>query len=190
MSLKVISSRVETNVLITSLTPHPKNANEGDVGAVIESISTNGWYGDIKVCARTNTILMGHTRVRALVELGDTHVPKVDFLDVDEATALRLVYADNRATRLGVDNKAKLIDGLTYLAEIDGLLGSLYTGDDLDQLISELDMSMEDALDGLDDDMDQPMDELNIKIECASRSDRDRISIQLSNMGIAHEFTF
>ena len=48
---------------VHSLKPHPKNPNQGDLGAVHESIETNGFFGSIVVQRSTNIILVGHHRL-------------------------------------------------------------------------------------------------------------------------------
>lgn len=92
---------------IDSLSPHPRNPNQGDVGAIRESIDVNGFYGACIVQKSTRFILAGEHRWRAEKEREQTHVP-VLFVDVDDETALRILLADN-GTRRGARTQEKLV---------------------------------------------------------------------------------
>ena len=66
-----------------------------------------------------------------------TEVP-VYWVDVDDATARRILLADNRTNDLATYDDAVLAELLTALAEDDDLLGSGYDGDDLDDLLADI----------------------------------------------------
>jgi hypothetical protein len=83
---------------IESISPHPRNPNQGDVAAIRESIDVNGFYGACIVQKSTRFILAGEHRWRAEKEREQTHVP-VLFVDVDDETALRILLADNGTRR-------------------------------------------------------------------------------------------
>lgn len=57
---------------VDSLQPHPQNANEGDVGAIVESIDENGFFGAVLVQASTGRILAGKHRWASAIERGDS----------------------------------------------------------------------------------------------------------------------
>lgn len=120
------------------LTPHPRNVNQGDFGAIQESIEQNGFYGRIVANRRTGHILAGNHRWQVAKSLGYDTVP-VEWVDVDEEEELRILLADNRTTRLGLDDTAKLSELLAELANTPtGLSGTGYDGDDLDRIIADL----------------------------------------------------
>lgn len=125
-------------VAITRLNPHPRNVNQGDFGAIQESIENNGFFGRLVVSRRTCHILAGNHRYHVAKLLGYETLP-VEWVDVDPETELRILLADNRTSRLGSDDSAQLAALLAELADSDsGLLGTGYDGDDLDQLIGDL----------------------------------------------------
>lgn len=142
-------------VPIDSLEPHPQNVNEGDIGAVADSIDALGFYGACLVQESSGLIIAGKHRWLAARENNEEAIPAL-FVDVDDDTALRIMLGDNRHARLGHDEPQSLADLLTYLASETprGLAGTGFDGDDLDELLSELDaapkldVSGDDAGDG------------------------------------------
>jgi ParB-like chromosome segregation protein Spo0J len=125
-------------VALSRLKPHPRNANEGDFGAIQESVETNGFYGRIVANRRTGHIVAGNHRYYVAREQGFETLP-VEWIDVDPEAELRIVLADNRTARLGRDDDAKLAALLAELANTPtGLTGTGFDGDDLDRLISDL----------------------------------------------------
>ena len=125
-------------VPIGRLKSHERNVNQGDFGAIQESIEANGFFGAL-VCQRSSRrILAGNHRFAVAQKLGYTELP-VTWVDVDDEAALRILLADNRTGRLGTDNSAALAELLAELAGTDtGLAGTGYDGDALDQLIADL----------------------------------------------------
>lgn len=123
-------------VPIGDLTPHPRNVNEGDVGGIHQSMQTNGWFGRILVQKDTGLIIAGKHRWMAARDAGATEVD-IEWLDVDDEQAIRIMLADNRLARLGYDDEAGLADVLSTLAATDrGLAGTGFDGDDLDHLLA------------------------------------------------------
>jgi DNA modification methylase len=125
-------------VPIESIVPHERNVNEGDIGAIHESIGANGFYGRVLVQESTRKILAGKHRWLAARQQGATEIP-VELLDVDDATAIRVMLADNRTARLGHDDEDALAALLQEISDDQGdLAGTGYDGDFLDELLSEL----------------------------------------------------
>jgi hypothetical protein len=122
---------------VKDLRPHPKNPRQGDVGAIHESIEANGFYGAIVAQKGTGYILAGNHRYKAAVQSGAKQVPVI-WLDVDEATATRVLLADNRTNDRASYDNAALAEILAELAAGPGLEGTGYDGDDLDALIADL----------------------------------------------------
>lgn len=131
---------------VGSLEPYPGNPNEGDVGAITTMIAQNGWYGHVVAQRSRRRILAGHHRLQAAAQLGATHVP-VEWLDVDDATARRIMLADNRATRLGRDDDSRLEELLREVRREDNLLGTGYDEDDYDRLLHDLGTPLKPELD-------------------------------------------
>ena len=63
----------------------------------------------------------------------------VIWADVDDDAALRIMLSDNATARAGNDNPAALAELLAELAATDkGLLGTAFSGDDLQVLLDDL----------------------------------------------------
>jgi ParB-like chromosome segregation protein Spo0J len=124
-------------VPIDSLVPHPNNPRQGDVGAIVQSIKANGFYGAIVAQAGTNVIIVGEHRWLAAKEAGMTKVP-VAFADVDDAAARKIMLADNRTSDLAEYDQELLVELLKVEAADAGLEGTGYDGDDLDAMIAGL----------------------------------------------------
>ena len=118
------------------LIPHPRNPNKGDAEGVRQSLREHGWWGVVVAQKSTNRILVGHTRVAAAIGEGFERVP-VQYVDVDDDMALRILLADNQWARRGVVNPTDLAELLDELGsaswasmgwsaeEAEGLLKSL-----------------------------------------------------------------
>lgn len=134
---KTINTAIEA-VPLNLLKPHPRNVNQGDLGAIQQSIETNGFFGTIVANKRTGHILAGNHRFAVAKKLAYDTVP-VAWVDVNDEEELRILIADNRTTRLGIDNEADLTALLAELAQTPtGLLGTGFDGDDLDRMIADL----------------------------------------------------
>jgi len=117
---------------IRRIHPHPENPKTGDTDAIIESIETNGVYRPVYI-NRQGTILAGNHTYAALLELGADQIPVIT-LDVDHATARRIMLADNRIADLGRYDDALLLDLLDKIAANDTIIGTGYTSDDVELL--------------------------------------------------------
>lgn len=126
-------------VPVESIHVHPRNARQGDVGAVAESIIENGFYGECVVQASTGSIAIGNHRYLAAVQLGMTVVPAL-VVDVDDDTALRWMLADNRASDLAAYDDNALAELLVEVREHSerALVGTGFDDDALDQLLADL----------------------------------------------------
>lgn len=104
------------------------------MGAIAESLAEHGQYAPI-VIRPDGTILAGAHRWSAAKALGWERI-WCAVVDVDEERARRIVLADNRTSDLAAYDDAALADLLRELPDLDG---TGYTGDDLDDLLAELD---------------------------------------------------
>jgi ParB/RepB/Spo0J family partition protein len=124
-----IPQRYET-VRLSDLRRHPDNPREGDVGAIHESIVTNGFFGALVVQRSTGRILAGNHRWEAARAAGLTELPAI-VVDVDDDAAARILLVDNRTNDLASYDDAALAAMLTSM---DDLAGTGYTLDDVESL--------------------------------------------------------
>lgn len=123
---------------VDSIRPYPNNPNEGDVGAIAESIEENGWYGRCLVQKSTGYILAGENRWKAAKAMGAEFVP-CEVVDVDDEAAERIVLVDNRTNRRGRDDPATLFKLLAEGMQRRGALrGTGYDEDDVNALFARL----------------------------------------------------
>jgi len=123
---------------VAELHHHPKNARQGDIGAIVDSIETNGWYGELIVQEGTNVVVAGNHRLEAARALGMDTVP-VRFYPFTDEEAERILLADNRTADLAAYDDTRLAELLADLAETDlGLAGTGWDGDDFDALLHQL----------------------------------------------------
>ena len=123
-------------VEVSKLQPHPKNARQGDIGAIITSIKKNGWFGTVVAQRGTNYILAGNHRFQAAKQIGMTHVP-VFWVECDEDRALAILIADNRTSDIGQWDELALVDILSDLAKADMLIETGYDHEDLQKLMMD-----------------------------------------------------
>jgi ParB-like chromosome segregation protein Spo0J len=158
---------------VGELRPHPRNPNHGDVGAIYESIAKNGFFGVVGYQMSTGYILFGNHRYEAALQAGATEIPAVG-LDVADDEALRILLVDNRTARLATDDENVLAEVLQELAATrDGLGGTGFTGDDLDDLLNKLGSS------GTFADLEPEAGEEYNSLELTIRVARDRVSDEL-----------
>jgi ParB-like chromosome segregation protein Spo0J len=125
-------------VPLKALQPHPRNVNEGDVGAIVTSIQANQFFGAVVAQKSSGYILAGKHRWIGAQECGLEVIPVI-WAGVDDATALRIMLADNRTARLGHDNEPALADLLQEMLATQGTLeGTGFDGEDLEQMMADL----------------------------------------------------
>jgi len=103
----------------------PLNPRSGDLTALKQSITTNGFYQPIVVQRSTSYVIAGNHRVRALREMGEAEVPVV-YVDIDDTEAKRIALADNRTSDLAFYDDQALFDLLDDLYKGEGLEGTGY----------------------------------------------------------------
>jgi ParB-like chromosome segregation protein Spo0J len=132
-NLQVVSSPID------EIERHPDNANESDIQALTESIEISGFYAPVLVQASTGYILAGNHRWEVMKAAGEESIPVI-FLDVDDIEAKRIMVADNKITRLGIDDPTRLAQLLDAISESDeGLLGTGFDAAELQTLLDSLD---------------------------------------------------
>jgi ParB-like chromosome segregation protein Spo0J len=116
---------------------HPSNVRQGDVGAICESLKAHGQYRTIVFQKSTGRILAGNHTWKAAKALGWTQIAATPVI-CDDQQALRILLADNKANDLATYDEPELIELLKQLADTEeGLLGTLFDGDELDSLIAD-----------------------------------------------------
>jgi DNA modification methylase len=138
-------------VPIDSICQHERNVNQADLGALLQSVEANGFYGFIVVQKSTGKILAGNHRWRVAKEQGATEIP-ASFIDVDDQAALRILLADNRLARLGFDDTDALVELLQSIHNDQGsLVGTGFDDVELARLLAD-----QEAADGLTDEDSVP----------------------------------
>lgn len=118
---------------IEDVSAHPSNPRNGDVDAIAESITVNGFVAPVIAQRSTGYIIAGNHRYYALMQLGSDKIPVI-WLDIDDLAAKRYLLADNRTSDLGNYDNAILVDLLEHMAQEDSLLGTGYADYDLEML--------------------------------------------------------
>lgn len=125
-----------------------RNPRKGDVAAIKASLVAHGQYTPIIVnvggqTGRPNEVLAGNHTLRAIRELAESHdnpfdvnatafrTVKVQWVDVDDEGADRVMLADNQTWELGEGVDQKLV--FDMLSEI-GTTGTGYSDDEMDAL--------------------------------------------------------
>lgn len=136
--LRVVRQEFDPAYPVSRMRPHPRNPNQGDVGAIYESIQQNGFFGAVGVQRSTGFILWGNHRYEAAIQSGATTLPAM-IVDCDDDEALRILLVDNRAAKLSATDDNLLVEILQELAQTTSQLqGTGYTGEDLDEIIESL----------------------------------------------------
>ena len=128
---------ISTAKPISNFSTHPRNVRQGDVGAIVQSLEAHGQYRPIVVHKATNQILAGNHTFLAAKALGWDKIAAT-YVDCTEEQAMRILIADNRANDLATYDDTALADLLKDLAHGEGLEGTLYDADDLDDLLFRL----------------------------------------------------
>jgi len=138
--MKKIQKLEAVDVPIADLELHPHNARQGDVGAIMQSLSAHGQFRPIVVQKSRMRVIAGNHTTQA-AQLSSMKTISAVLLDVDDDQALRILLADNQTGDQATNDPSILADLLEGLIHSDfGLEGTGFTGDDLDQLIADFDL--------------------------------------------------
>ena len=102
---------VET-VPVNEILTHPLNPREGDIGAIIESLSTMGQYRPIGVNRPTKHCVSGNHTLQAAVQLGWEKIA-VHRIEVDDIEEIKILIVDNRTSDLATYDSGDLNKLLT-----------------------------------------------------------------------------
>jgi ParB-like chromosome segregation protein Spo0J len=181
----IVNQGASKLVPVGSVSPHPRNVNQGDLGAILQSIERNGFFGALVVQKSTGHVLVGNHRLAAAREMGMEKVPAF-FVDVSDEEALRILLADNRTARLGLDDDAALAAVLQELAQGDGLEGTGYDGDDLDDLLKRLGQDEDDFIQRQrDGDGGGYSEQYGVIVVCDDEEHQAKVYEQLQAQGLS-----
>ena len=102
---------VET-VSVNEILTHPLNPREGDIGAIIDSLSTMGQYRPIVVNRLTKNCVSGNHTLQAAVQLGWEKIA-VHWIEVDDIEEIKILIVDNRTSDLATYDSGELNKLLT-----------------------------------------------------------------------------
>jgi len=149
MTTNILPTTTKT-VDITTLSPHPDNARQGNTDLIAQSLEHNGQYRPLVVQTSTGHVLAGNHTLAAAHQLGWTQVAAT-FIDVDDTAAKKILLADNRTSDTATYDDQLLAELLASLN--DDLIGTGYDPGDLDALT---DSFTPPDLDDLADKVGQP----------------------------------
>ena len=121
-------------VPLERVTPYPGNARQGDITAIADSLAVNGQYRPLVVQRSTGHVLCGNNTLAAAHTLGWTEIA-VQYIDVNDDRARRILLADNRTSDTATYDDDLLAELLTDLEDLDG---TGYTPADLDALTASI----------------------------------------------------
>ena len=125
------------DVAIADLELHPHNPRQGDIGEIMQSLEAHGQFRAIVVQKSRMRICAGNHTTQAAQLLGWKTIA-AHVLDIDDDQALRILLADNQTGDQATNDPAILADLLEGLIGSEyGLEGTGFTGDDLDNLLTE-----------------------------------------------------
>lgn len=125
------------SVPVGEVQTHPGNPRRGSLHEIEASIKKNGFFGSLIAQRSTKYVIVGNHRLLAARNLAMETVPVI-FVDVDDALARKIMLVDNRTSDLGGYDEDLLMQLLQDLASDEGLEGTGYDVDDLDDLIGKL----------------------------------------------------
>lgn len=134
MKAKIDPALAGLAVSVDDLKPHPRNARQGDVGALTLSLRRFGQVRPVLVQRSTGFVVAGNHVLAAARALGWREVAAA-VVDMDDDQALAYLVADNRLSALGYNDDSALVSILTDLAQRDLLDGTGYDGDAVDDLL-------------------------------------------------------
>ena len=140
--IKILQESIEM-VEVDSLEPHPENPRVGDIGAIINSMRTNGFFGALIAQKSTRRVLVGNHRLHAATWLKMPEVPVI-WIDVDDVKAKKIMLADNRVSDLGSYNDDVLLGLIKDLTDEKVNVAALgYDDEDIEDIIKRASEPME-----------------------------------------------
>lgn len=141
---KIAATLIDRAIPITTPTPHPDNPRRGDVPAIMHSLDRYGQVRPILVQLTTGHIIAGNHTYLAAKRLGWDQIAAV-IVDMDDATALKYLLADNKTADRGKYEETSLYAMLQTQMELGDLDATGYTMDDVESLAAQLSLIEETA---------------------------------------------
>lgn len=104
---------------VDSLQLYEGNPRRGVVAKIAESLTANGQYRSITVRRSTREVLAGNATMQAARQLGWTHIA-VEWIDVDDVEAARILLVDNRLSDLATYDEEALAALLEWMPDLSG----------------------------------------------------------------------
>lgn len=137
MDWKGIDTLKDSVVEIRSIQKHPRNVRRGNVNVLMTSLRKFGQMSPLLVQKSSGHIVKGNHTWEAAFNLNWTHIA-ANVEDMDDDTAYAYLLADNRASDLADYDKEALARNLQTLADSGKLQDSLWTADDMDDVVSSI----------------------------------------------------
>lgn len=129
----ILSLNTET-VELDALKPYPKNPRVGNTALIVTSLKEHGQYRPLIVQRSTGMVLAGNHTLKAARELKWKTVA-VNYIDVDDEQATRIVLMDNRSQDTATYNADLLAE---VLAGLDNPAGTGYSDEDYASLVKSV----------------------------------------------------
>ena len=132
------------NLAIELLVPNPRNARTHDdaqIGRLMASLERDGQTKPVLARRSNHMLIAGHGITDAATRLGWTHLA-VLLWDVDQATADRVMLADNRLAELSGTDKARMAQLLGEVDQAD-YLATGFSEDEVAKLMGAVDEVLE-----------------------------------------------
>lgn len=118
MSINIEAIKV-TNTPICEVQPYEKNPRKNDdaVDVVVQSMKRYGWQGNPIIIDEEGVIVCGHTRYKAALKLGLTHVPTAKAIDLPPELIKEFRLVDNKTNEVAEWDMALLseeLDGIDF----------------------------------------------------------------------------
>lgn len=163
---------------LAELKPYYKNPRRGNLELIRESLRANGQYRSVfanvgTFTGRPNEVLGGNHTVAGMKAEG-FETAAVDWVDVDEETAKRMVLADNRISDVAKNDDEVLKE---LVVSLEDLAGSGFTDEDLAKMLDE----------GDDPDTDPQLPDASyaIIVDCADEEDQARLLVAFEDEGLS-----
>ncbi len=145
--LGIVTQRYEPAVPVGHIEPHPLNPHEAELEPIRGSIQDNGFYGAVIVQESTGHIVVGEHRWRSAIEEGADTIPVI-YADVDDATAMRIMLADNRTSDLAsydITKQAAALQKLVEQRDEEALKAAGYSADEYASIVRGADSLIAEA---------------------------------------------
>lgn len=186
-------------VPLNKLVRWPRNPKSHDLGSLYQSIERFGFVNPIVVDEATGKLVAGHGRLDSLQQLKASGRPAPQGIQVSgetwlvpvirgiafksESEAEAYIVADNQLTIAGGWDDAKLAEVLADLAAQDGLEGTGFDADDVDELLKRL--NGEEQATATPKDQGQMGDlQYRIVVECGNEQEQARLLERFEQEGL------